>query len=408
MIYSRNPFFYNLSLILLFSFLFGDNDKSSQEIQKDIDKRNHELNNLRNEIKDIEKRLINKNIEATKSTEVLIDLTNKISLTEKLLRSLSKEEKNISNIIKNIDLEIDEMDVRIIKLQKQLTKRLQYLYVHGRQGALETILTSDNWNSAIYKIKYLDVLSEYEKKLRQEINQTISSLEFNKIKREKEWDLKNKLIKEKKIEGKKLEKDKKNRNELLKSIKADKNRLEKNRIEKTQLIAEMEKLIKKLYADKKAMKKREEELARIRSAQKLATTGNFIKMKGKLPWPLQGKIISNFGIIRNPETGTVTENVGIDIKAPSGTKVKSVLDGVVSTITFIRGHGNIVIIDHGGGFSTVYAHIEKINVAENEYVQIGDEFAMVAPPVSGNVSKLHFEVWGNQEKLNPTKWLINK
>ena len=388
MIYSRNPFFYNLSLILLFSFLFGDNDKSSQEIQKDIDKRNHELNNLRNEIKDIEKRLINKNIEATKSTEVLIDLTNKISLTEKLLRSLSKEEKNISNIIKNIDLEMDEMDVRIIKLQKQLTKRLQYLYVHGRQGALETILTSD--------------------KLRQEINQTISSLEFNKTKREKEWDLKNKLIKEKKIEGKKLEKDKKNRNELLKSIKADKNRLEKNRIEKTQLIAEMEKLIKKLYANKKAIKKREEELARIRSAQKLATTGNFIKMKGKLPWPLQGKIISNFGIIRNPETGTVTENVGIDIKAPSGTKLKSVLDGVVSTITFIRGHGNIVIIDHGGGFSTVYAHIEKINVAENEYVQIGDEFAMVAPPVSGNVSKPHFEVWGNQEKLNPTKWLINK
>ena len=255
MIYSRNPFFYNLSLILLFSFLFGDNDKSSQEIQKDIDKRNHELNNLRNEIKDIEKRLINKNIEATKSTEVLIDLTNKISLTEKLLRSLSKEEKNISNIIKNIDLEMDEMDVRIIKLQKQLTKRLQYLYVHGRQGALETILTSDNWNSAIYKIKYLDVLSEYEKKLRQEINQTISSLEFNKIKREKEWDLKNKLIKEKKLEGKKLEKDKKNRNELLKSIKADKNRLEKNRIEKTQLIAEMEKLIKKLYANKKAIKK---------------------------------------------------------------------------------------------------------------------------------------------------------
>ena len=129
MIFSRNLFFYIFSFILLFSFLLGDNDKSSREIQKDIDKRNHELNNLRNEIKDIEKRLINKNIEATKSTEVLIDLTNKISLTEKLIRSLSKEEKNISNIIKNMDLKIDEMNVRIIKLQKQLTKRLQYLYV---------------------------------------------------------------------------------------------------------------------------------------------------------------------------------------------------------------------------------------------------------------------------------------
>ena len=83
-------------------------------------------------------------------------------------------------------------------------------------------------------------------------------------------------------------------------------------------------------------------------------------MIGKLSWPVEGRIISKFGIIRNPDTGTVTENVGIDIQAASGTRVKSVLDGVVSTITYIRGHGNIVIIDHGGGFSTVYAHIEKI------------------------------------------------
>jgi len=84
------------------------------------------------------------------------------------------------------------------------------------------------------------------------------------------------------------------------------------------------------------------------------------------------------------------------------------LDGVVSTITFIRGHGNIVIIDHGGGFSTVYAHIDKINVIENEYVQIGDEFAVIASPNSGSTAKLHFEVWGNQKKLNPVKWLVAK
>ena len=96
------------------------------------------------------------------------------------------------------------------------------------------------------------------------------------------------------------------------------------------------------------------------------------------------------------------------IQATSGTPVKSVLDGVVSTITFIRGHGNIVIIDHGGGFSTVYAHIEKINVIENDYVQIGDVFAVVATPKSGDSSKLHFEVWGNQQKLNPMKWLVSR
>ena len=394
--------------MLFFSSLFGNEDKSSREIQKDIDSRNHELQNLRNEIKDIEERLIVKNKEATANTEVLIDLTNKISLTEKLIRSLGKEEKNISNIIQGIDVQIIDMDGRLTQLKNQLTKRLQYLYKYGRPSTLETILLSENWNSAIYRIKYLDVLASHEKKLRQQMNETVNSLEIKKTTRKTELNRKTKLLTEKKSEGNKLEKDKKQRNIILESIKYDKDKLEKNRKQKNRMITEMEQLIKKLYADKNSMKKREEELARIRASQQLATTGNFAKMKGKLPWPLNGRVISKFGAIRNPDTGTITENVGIDIKASSGTKVKSVLDGVVSTITFIRGHGNIVIIDHGGGFSTVYAHVEKINVTENEYVQIGDSFAVVAIPDPGSSAKLHFEVWGNQEKLNPVKWLIVK
>ena len=395
-------------MLLLLSFSFGNDDKSSKEIQKDINSRNRELNTLRNEIKNIEERLIDKNKEATQNTEILIDLTNKISLTEKLIRSLGREEKNISNIIQSIDFQIDELENHLVKLKNQLIKRLQYLYMHGRQGALETILSSSNWNSAIYKIKYLDILSKHEQKLRKEMNETLNALDLKKIKRKNELNQKNNLLKEKKKESNKLEDDKKSRNKILNVIKIEKNKLEKNRQEKTQLIVEMEKLIKKLYSDKNAMKKREEELARIRSMQKLSTTGNFAKMKGKLPWPIQGRVIGNFGIIKNKETGTITENVGIDIKASSGSKVKSVLDGVVSTITFIRGHGNIVIIDHGGGFSTVYAHIDKINVIENEYVQIGDEFAVIASPNSGSTAKLHFEVWGNQKKLNPVKWLVAK
>ena len=189
-----------------------------------------------------------------------------------------------------------------------------------------------------------------------------------------------------------------------KKIKKDKNSFDIG-LGKTQIISEMEALIKKLYSDKEAMKKREEELARIRAERNKATTGNFAKMKGKLPWPVQGAIISKFGTSRNPITGVVIENVGIDIQANNGTYVKSVLDGVVSTITYIRGHGNIIIIDHGGGFSTVYAQIDKITVHENEYVQKGNTIASVVKAEDGSVSKLHFEVWGNQNKLNPQIWL---
>ncbi len=395
-------------LIFIFSNQLWSGEKSSKDIQKDIDSRKTQLQSLRNEIKDIEDKLHRKNKEAISNTEILLSLENKIVLTEKLIRSLNKEERYINGLIQTTEKQIHEMETLLAKLKKQLTQRLQYLYVHGRPTILETVLLAEDWNNAIYRIKYLDVLAEYEKILRQEMKQTLAELSDEKIKLVIERNRKTSLLNEKKNEGANLERDKQKRKNILASIKRDKDELEASRSTKTQVISEMEALIKKLYSDKAAMKKREEELARIRAERNKATTGNFAKMKGKLPWPVQGPIIRKFGTSRNPNTGVVTENVGIDIQANSGAFVKSVLDGVVSTITYIRGHGNIIIIDHGGGFSTVYAQIDKITVHENEYVQKGNAIASVVKAEDGSVSKLHFEVWGNQNKLNPQIWLIQQ
>ncbi len=395
-------------LIFIFSNQLWSGEKSSKDIQKDIDSRKTKLQSLRNEIKDIEDKLHRKNKEAISNTEILLSLENKIILTEKLIRSLNKEERYINGLIQTTEKQIHEKETLLAKLKKQLTQRLQYLYVHGRPTILETVLLAEDWNNAIYRIKYLDVLAEYEKILRQEMKQTLAELSDEKNKLVIERNRKTSLLNEKKNEGSNLERDKQERKNILAIIIRDKGKLEESRSTTTQIISEMEALIKKLYSDKASMKKREEELARIRAERNKATTGNFAKMKGKLPWPVQGPIISKFGTSRNPNTGVVIENVGIDIQANNGTYVKSVLDGVVSTITYIRGHGNIIIIDHGGGFSTVYAQIDKITVHENEYVQKGNAIASVVKAEDGSVSKLHFEVWGNQNKLNPEIWLIRQ
>ncbi len=257
-------------------------------------------------------------------------------------------------------------------------------------------------------INFSSLLDEFETLHRVLIFVALAKLEIEKVKRVIELNRKIALLTEKKSEGIRMENDKKRRQIVLADIQGDKSKLEETRSRKTQMIMEMEQLINKLYADKDARKKREEDLARIRAAQNLATTGNFSKMMGNLSWPVEGRIISKFGTIRNMETGTITENVGIDIGARSGTKVKTVLDGMVSTITYIRGHGNIIIIDHGGGFSTVYAHVDKIIVNENEYIQMGNSIASVGNPENGSSARLHFEVWGNQKKLNPQSWLTSR
>ena len=158
------PLIYSALILFSIPILSGD-EKSSKDIQRDIDSRKSDLQSLRNEIKDIEERLHLKNKEAISSTEILLDLENKISLTEKLIRSLNKEERYISELIQKTEQQIWEMEALLSKLKNQLTQRLQYLYVHGRPTILETVLLAEDWNNAIYRIKYLDVLAVHEKKL---------------------------------------------------------------------------------------------------------------------------------------------------------------------------------------------------------------------------------------------------
>ena len=92
----------------------------------------------------------------------------------------------------------------------------------------------------------------------------------------------------------------------------------------------------------------------------------------------------------------------------TGTNVISVADGVVTTITYIRGYGRTIIIDHGENFYSVYTHIEKVNVRENQYVANNTKLAEIGDSGSFDGTRLHFEIWKNNTKLNPEKWLKRK
>ena len=397
---------YFLCVALLVTISFSE--RSSSDIQKDIDSKKDKISTLRQEIEDVEKGIIKKTQEAISTTEILIDLENKITLTEKLIRSLAREERFVASMIYDTQERIKRKKAYLTGLKEKLTLRLQHLYKHGKSSFLKTIISADNWNEAIYRIKYLDILTKHELELRQELQDALTELDVEEKKLARELTKNRRIRSDKEIENSRLETDKKRRKKYLNKVNNQKSTLEDNLKQKQRMIAEIESLINKLFNDKSSMKKREDELVRIRAMQNRATSGNFAKMKGKLPWPVQGKIISRFGNQKNRKLNTITENVGIEIQAAVGTPVITVLDGVISIITYIRGHGNIIIVDHGGGFSTVYAQIENIQVNENEYIQAGDRLAKIASNGTSKNGKLHFEVWGNQQKLNPEHWLTKK
>ena len=194
------------------------------------------------------------------------------------------------------------------------------------------------------------------------------------------------------------------REKELNRLRSDKKALSTYINEKEAGIKQLENIIKRVLEDKARF---EREL-RIRQQQEALRTKSFASLKSQLPWPAEGRIITKFGRQWNSKLKTTTENPGIDIKGKPGSPIRTVLGGVVTTITYIRGYGTTIIIDHGGGFYTVYSHVTNIQTSVDSEVRSGDVIAYMGDSGSINGSKLHFEIWGKGQKLDPEKWLIKK
>ena len=289
-------------------------------------------------------------------------------------------------------------------MQNQLKNRIRYLYKNGRKNIISELLKNNSFDNTNYRIKYLKILNQYENEIKIRINNNLNNLKLERESLTKEKNRKKYLLKEKNLEFINLEKDRKLKNEYLNKIKSSKKNLEQRLELNKRMMVEVENIIKSLYNDKTNLKKREADLAKIRAKQNKSTSGNFAKMKGKLSWPTNGEIISKFGIQTNDKLNTLYENIGIDILSKSNASVYSVLDGVVSSITYIIDYGNVIIIDHGDKYFTVYSNVDNILVNENEYVQSNIKIAEVTTNQK-NKYILHFEVWGNKNKLDPLLWL---
>ena len=395
-------FLISLSSILLFG------EKSSKDIQKNIDKRNSELNDLKNEIKNVEIQIQKKIDEEKNNQDIINQIDNKISLTEKLITSLNEEEIYLSKLIFKTETRIYQKEKELKNLQDQLKNRVRYLYKNGRENTITKLVDLNNINKNLFRIKYLRILNDHENIIKGRISSSIENLKKEQEKLKKEKERKKFLLNEKNKKFSNLEKDKKLKKEFLSKIKKQKESLLSSLESKKNVQKEIEQIINELFKDKKEIKKREGELAKIRSKLNKSTIGNFAKMKGKLPWPTEGNIVNKFGLQKNNILNTVYENIGIDIKTGTNASVYSVLDGFISKISYVdKNYGNIIILDHGGGYYTVYSNIDNIQVNEKDYVQALEKIAKVTKNES-NEHILHFEVWGNQENLNPEIWLNKK
>jgi septal ring factor EnvC (AmiA/AmiB activator) len=131
----------------------------------------------------------------------------------------------------------------------------------------------------------------------------------------------------------------------------------------------------------------------------------FGALKGKLPYPAPGIIEVGFGKVVNPRFNTVTVQKGVDIRAPAGTPVKAVAGGTVAYSGWLRGYGNLLILDHGGGYHSLVAHLATVTPRVGDTVAAGDLVGEVGDTGSLKGAYLYFEIRRAGQAVDPAPWL---
>ncbi len=395
---------FNYIILVSFCFCFLNAQSSQRDYNEELRYQNDAINKMKKEIEELSSKLRKANINETTTSKRITNLDEEIALVNKLIQSLKKEEtsnRNKVNVLKDrIKTKEDELEL----LRTRYEQRIVNTYQKGRVSDLEKVLSSTSWRQAVYRTQYLKIISSIEQKMTKDIENILLAINKDKLKLESLLRQSISLKRDKQKQMTSLRKMRIKREKELNRIKQDKSALANYMQEKSAGVKQLESIIKKVLEDK-ARSEREE---RIRQQQQALKTKEFNLLKGQLPWPTEGRVISKFGKQWNSRLKTTTDNPGIDIKGQPGSPIRSTMSGVVTTITYIRGYGTTVIIDHGGGFYTVYSHVTNIQTQVDSEVRSGDVIAYMGDSGSVNGSKLHFEVWGKGQKLDPEKWLIKK
>jgi murein DD-endopeptidase MepM/ murein hydrolase activator NlpD len=122
-------------------------------------------------------------------------------------------------------------------------------------------------------------------------------------------------------------------------------------------------------------------------------------------WPVEGRLMGGFGERTDPFSGEGAMHTGVDISAPPGTPVRATADGIVTLAAWSSGYGQLVVVDHGGGYETYYAHLSRFAVVEGQEVRRGDQIGAVGSTGRVTAPHLHYEVRIGGAPVNPHQYL---
>jgi len=345
-----------------------------------------------------------------------------VSYTQKeaaVIRSLDKIERSLHRArqkvatgqrdLARIDNELNKNQAALDSLQQQInvtesyaSGRLVALYKLSWLGQINILASADSMGSMLQRERALSIILDQDERLLEKFEQDYIQLEALQAKQRARRAAKADIERDYRLRADQMLTAKKRKSSVLSEIRSKKS-FELAAIDVFKEDAQnLDQTIRQLGQALERKKTR----SAARAAPSLGKLpDSFTARKGLLKLPVKGKIKNSFGAYKNEKFNTMNFRSGIDISAERGEPVYAVFPGRVLYSSWFKGYGNMLIIDHGGHYYTVYAHVEEIFKQKGEAVEDNEVIATVGDTGSLEGPGLYFEVRYHGKPLDPAKWI---
>lgn len=423
-----------LATIMLLS-LFSVSSSWSADARK-------ELQGVTKEIREkkqlIDKTTLQENRVSAELRKIDDNLREKQATLVALKRDMLKVENGIEKTSDEISIVQGEAEAKKLLIQKRLVS----IYKAGDTGSIRFLFSSDSFPQMLENMRYMKSLLESDRKLVSAYEERIAKLKFLKNSMVSDIRKKERLGADIESTKRQIEVEKKSKSSFLVRVREEKKayqaslreleansrrlqsivaRLEAERKRKELALRRAEAARQKKILQARAAAARQQSKTRYREKVKEPranrtdvtapavsppeSTSGFASQKGRLSMPARGRIVSSFGRHKHPEFNSFTVSNGISIAAPSGTEVRSVYEGKVVFSDYFKGYGNMVIVDHGGGFFSLYAHNSRLLKRSGASVSRNEVLANVGDVDSAKGSVLYFEIRYQGKPVDPSSWV---
>lgn len=380
----------------------------SQAQENDPDQQRERLKNVQQQLKEQQSRFEQAKGAEQNLLSELHTIDQQLKDAQQKLDTYRQKVAQNEEELKRIQAKMEQLETQQQKTNTALSKRLRAIYKLGELGYLGPVLTLTSEADLQQQITYLQVVAESDLDLLQKAQSNAQAIRKEQDALQKRQQAILQAQQDVEQQASQIVAQKQQKTGILSKIRGDKQQFAK-------VLEELEVSAEKLdtfLQDLESQPKREptgknvgQDVTIPPNAQELvkAYGEHFRANKGKMLWPVQGKVITQFGNVQYDNTFTFYK--GVDIQASAGTPFYAVFKGVVIFAGWFEGYGNLVIVDHGGNFYTLYAHADELLVKSGATVETRQILGKVGETDSIKGPLLYFEIRVNGKPENPQTWL---